>query len=127
MQELIYEKTQGLVFAKPWVFLPISNLYINSYSYTSSFVVFIFNSFNSSTITTGANTSNTISNICAVGNIASLNISLNAGINSIININDADTNVAKISLLLLNIPVLKIDFLLSLILYTWTSSDNANT
>ena len=82
----------------------------------SSFAVFIFNNLNVSTITIGAKTNNTNSNIFPVGNIGILNMCLNAGITNITNINAADANIAQINLLLLNIFVLKIDFLLSLML-----------
>ena len=95
--------------------------------YSSSFVAFIFNNLNSSTITIGANTNNTISNMCSTGNNTKPNISLKPGVNNIININDAEPNVANINLLLLNIPVLNIDFLLLLTLYTCTSSESAKT
>ena len=52
-------------------------------------------------------------------------ISLSGGINSIASTKHAETKSAKIRILLLNIPVLKIDFLLFLILNTCTSSDKA--
>ena len=74
--------------------------------------MFILNNFNNSTINTGANTNPTTSNTCSVGNNTKLNISLNAGTNNIINIKAADPSEASINLLLLNIPVLNIDFLL---------------
>ena len=61
------------------------------------------------------------------GNTGILNIFLNAGTNNTISISPADTAVASISLLLLNIPVLNIDFLLFLILNTCTNSESAKT
>lgn len=95
--------------------------------YYSSFAVFIFNNLNISTITNGANTKTITSITFPIGSIGILNICLNAGINSIINISNADTAIASNNFLLLVIPVLNIDFLLFLILNTCTSSDSANT
>ena len=61
------------------------------------------------------------------GNTAILKISLNAGTNNTVNINAADTIIAKINFPLLNGFVLNIDSLLILILNTWTNSERANT
>ena len=55
-----------------------------------------------------------------------LKIFLNAGTSNIISIKAAEAIVASISLLLLNIFVLNIDFLLSLTLNTCTNSDKAS-
>ena len=78
----------------------------------------ILNNLNNSTIASGASTNNIVSIIFPRGNTGILNICLSDGINNITNINAADTAIASINLLLLNIPVLNIDFLLFLILNT---------
>ena len=88
---------------------------------------FIFNNLNISTITNGANTNNTISNICSFGNNTILNIFLSCDVNSIININDADTISANISFLLLNGFDLNTYLWLFLILNMCTNSDSAST
>ena len=99
-----------------------------SFSHSYSFLVpFIFSSLNISTITIGLNTNNTTSRIFSAGNNTMPNNSLSGGINKITNIKAAETSVASISLELLNIPVLKIDSLLFLTLYTCTNFYKANT
>ena len=92
----------------------------------SSFEPFILNNLNISTITIGASTKHISSIMFSVGNTGILNISLNPGINNITNINAADIIIAPINFIFLNIPVLNIDFLLSLTLNTCTNSDNAS-
>lgn len=72
--------------------------------------MFILSNLNISTTTIGINTSITVSKMFIAGNTGILNIFLNAGTNNTISISPADTAVASISLLLLNIPVLNIDF-----------------
>ena len=89
--------------------------------------MFILSNLNISTTTIGINTSITVSKMFIAGNTGILNIFLNAGTNNTISISPADTAVASISLLLLNIPVLNIDFLLFLILNTCTNSESAKT
>lgn len=93
--------------------------------YYSSLVVFIFNNLNISTITTGVNINATSSKIFCVGKCGILNTSLKNGIPKIININAAEATTANNNFLLLAIPVLNIDFLLSLTLNTCTNSESA--
>lgn len=93
----------------------------------SSFDVFIFSNLNISTITIGENTKAIISNIFPIGNIGILNICLNDGTTKITSIKIADAPTAINNFEFPNIPVLNIDFLLFLILNTWTNSDNART
>lgn len=93
----------------------------------SDLLVFIFISLNNSTIINGISDNITISNTFPTGNTGILNMCLKAGISNIINISAADASTAKINCLLLNIPVLNIDVLLSLTLNTCTSCENANT
>ena len=89
--------------------------------------MFIFSSLNISTIKIGENTNSTTSSMFSTGKAAMLNIVLSGGISSITNISAADASVAQIRVLLLNIPVLNIDSLLFLTLYTCTSCDSAST
>ena len=93
--------------------------------YTSSIDAFILNNLNISTITSGANTNPIISSTLFIGKTGILNMCLNAGINSIINISIAEIVIAPSNTLLLNGCVFNIDFLLFLILNTCTSSENA--
>ena len=92
----------------------------------SSFVVFIFNNLNISTINIGANIKQINSSIFSVGSTGILNIVLKAGTANITIIKAADANIANNSLLLLNTFVLNIDYLLSLTLNTCTNSDKAS-
>ena len=65
---------------------------------------------NNSTTINGISDNITISNTFPTGNTGILNMCLKAGISNIINISAADASTAKINCLLLNIPVLNIDF-----------------
>ena len=82
----------------------------------------ILNNLNISTITIGANTKQTSSTIFSVGKTGMLNISLNPGIHKITNTRSADITTAPINFILLNIPVLNIDFLLFLTLNKWINT-----
>lgn len=88
---------------------------------------FIFSNLNSSTISIGENIRSTISNICCFGSNVMLNIPLRCDVNSIININDADTSSASSNFVLLNGFVLNNDLWLFLILNKCTNSESDNT
>ena len=85
------------------------------------------NNLNISTITIGANTKAITSIMFSFGRIGILKIVLRAGTNKITSISNADIPIAPRSFLFPEIPVLNIVFLLSLMLNTCTSSENAST
>ena len=95
--------------------------------YYSSFVVFILNNLNNSTIISGAITNPINSKTFCVGKCGILNTSLRNGTPKIININAADAITARINFLLPAIPVLNIETLLFLTLNTCTSSESAKS
>ena len=77
------------------------NVPFTTFELYSSFVVFILNNLNISTITSGTNTSAIVSIILVVGKTGMLNTSLKNGTNSITNISAADTAIANNKYLLL--------------------------
>ena len=78
--------------------------------------MFNLNNFAISTMTIGASTSAIISTILFVGNTGILNTCLNAGTAKITTIKNADASTAHIKIGFPYIPVLNIEFLLSLML-----------